>query len=198
MSLMNFGRTSSTAPFRRAVNDIFESMERDMLAPWGLASRFPSAGGAFPAPSSGDIVIGNGGFSGMNLDFHETSNGFQLTADLPGMKEEDISVDVDNESGVLTVTGERKNETEETSDGEDGKRKYHFVERSYGKTTRSVRLPETADTANASAGYTSGVLTVTFPKKQPPAARRLQIPVVGGDGGNGNDAPASEGNMEDK
>ena len=70
--------------------------------------------------------------------------------------------------------------------------------------TRSVRLPETADTANASAGYTSGVLTVTFPKKEPPAARRLQIPVVGGDERDGkasiegNDTPASEGNMEKK
>eukprot|EP00752_Nemacystus_decipiens_P010196 g9086.t1 len=176
------------------MNDIFESMERDMLAPWG--------GGAFLAPSSGSNAVGR--FSGMNVDFHETTNGFQLTADLPGMKQEDISVDVDNESGVLTVTGERKNEREETSDGEDGKRKYHFVERSYGKMTRSVRLPETADASNASAGYTSGVLTVTFPKKESPAARRLQIPVVGGDGGDGkapiegNDTPASEGNTQNK
>ena len=96
------------------MNDIFESMERDMLAPWGLARQFPSAGGAFSSlSSSGD----------MNLDFHETKSGFELAADLPGMKQEDISVDVDNESGVLTVTGERKHEREERSDGDDGKRK---------------------------------------------------------------------------
>ena len=44
----------------------------------------------------------------MNIDFHETRNGFQLTAEPPGMREEDISVDVDNESGLLTVSGERK------------------------------------------------------------------------------------------
>eukprot|EP00903_Cladosiphon_okamuranus_P009568 g9110.t1 len=165
------------------MDDIFESMERDMLAPWGFASRFPSAGSAFP--SLFDRAFGGGRIADMNLDFHETSSGFQLVADLPGMSEKDISVDVDNDSGVLTVSGERKNEREEKEEGEDGKKKYHFVERSYGKMTRSVRLPETADTANASASYTSGVLTVTFPKKEAPPARRSQIPVVGGGGSDG-------------
>ena len=63
--------------------------------------------------------------------------------------------------------------------------RYHFVERSYGKSTRSVRLPETADAENAIAGYSAGVLTVTFPKKEAPTARRLQIPVMGGDGRDG-------------
>ena len=53
----------------------------------------------------------------------KTSNGFQLTADLPGMKEEDISVDAHNKSGVLTVSGERKNERKEKGDGEDGQRR---------------------------------------------------------------------------
>ena len=85
-------------------------MERDMLAPWGFASRFPAAGGAFPA-MSGD----------MNLDFHETKDGYQLTADLPGMTEKDISVDVNSESGVLTVSGERKDEREETGEGDGGR-----------------------------------------------------------------------------
>ena len=103
------------------MDDIFESMERDMLAPWGFASRFPSTGSAFPTLS--DYVFGGRRVADINLDFHETSDGFQLTADLPGMTEKDISVDVDNESGVLTVSGERKNEREETNDGEDGNRK---------------------------------------------------------------------------
>ena len=91
---------------------MFRSMEQDMMAPWGFATRFPAAGGAFPA-MSGD----------MNLDFHETKDGFQLTADLPGMTEKDISVDVDTKSGVLTVSGERKDEREEVEEGEDGGRK---------------------------------------------------------------------------
>lgn len=58
-------------------------------------------------------------------------------------------------------------------------RRFHFVERSFGRMTRSVRLPEAADTTNASAAYTAGVLTVTLPKREPPASKRLRIPVGG-------------------
>ena len=59
----------------------------------------------------------------MNLDFHETNNGYELSADLPGMKKEDIKVYIDIESGVLTVTGERKLEREENSEGGNEQRK---------------------------------------------------------------------------
>ncbi|CAM9878535.1 unnamed protein product [Scytosiphon promiscuus] len=168
MSLINRGANTLRGPLGRTLSDAFRSMERDMLAPWGLASRFPNAGDAF-TPLPGD----------MNLDFHETKGGFKLTADLPGMREKDISVDVDTDSGVLTVSGERKEEREEKSDGDDGEKKYHFVERSYGKMTRSIRLPETADTSNATADYSAGVLNITFPKREAPTPSRLQIPIGG-------------------
>ena len=59
----------------------------------------------------------------MNLDFHETNNGYELSADLPGMKKEDIKVYIDIESGVMTVTGERKLEREENSEGGNEQRK---------------------------------------------------------------------------
>lgn len=59
--------------------------------------------------------------------------------------------------------------------------RYHFVERSYGKTTRSIRLPETADTSKANADYTGGVLTLTFPKREAATTRRIRIPVEDGD-----------------
>ena len=59
-------------------------------------------------------------------------------------------------------------------------RRFHFVERSYGKTTRSIRLPETADVSKASADYSSGVLTLTFPKREVAASRRIRIPVEDG------------------
>ena len=77
--------------------------------------------------------------------------------------------------------------------------RYHFVERSYGKTTRSIRLPETADASKANADYSGGVLTLTFPKREVAATRRIRIPVEG-DGGKlstteegGGTAPAAEG-----
>ncbi|CAM9776109.1 unnamed protein product, partial [Ascophyllum nodosum] len=110
----------------------------------------------------------------MNLDFHETNNGYELSADFPGMKKEDIEVYIYIESGVLTVTGERKQEREEKSEGDKEQRKYHFVSL-LCKTTRSVRLPYTADTSKASAAYVNGVLKVNFPKQEPPSARRVQI-----------------------
>ena len=56
------------------------------------------------------------------------------------------------------------------------------MERSYGKTTRSVRLPGTADTSKASATYVNGVLKLNFPKREPPSARRVQIPIGDGEG----------------
>ena len=59
----------------------------------------------------------------MNLDFHETNNGYELSVDLPGMKKEDIKVDIDSESGVLTVTEERNQEREEKSEGGNEQRK---------------------------------------------------------------------------
>lgn len=105
------------------MNDVFDSMERDIMAPMGMGSRFPIG---FPGNPSHRITSFPGGFNGdfgMNLDFHETSKGFELNADLPGMKKEDITVDVDRDSGVLTVTGERKQEREEKSEGAEGDRK---------------------------------------------------------------------------
>ena len=114
---------------RVEVNDMFDSMERDfMQAPWGMATRFPR----FPAGHMlTDIAGGGGGDSGfgegkfgMHVDFHETKGGFELTADLPGVQKEDITVDVDNERGMLTVSGERKSTREEKSEGGgEGERK---------------------------------------------------------------------------
>eukprot|EP00904_Undaria_pinnatifida_P009085 jgi/Undpi1/5306/HiC_scaffold_2.g00587.m1 len=170
------------------MNDVFDSMERDfMMNPsWGTAFRFPHVHPMLPSINPAASGVQDGRF-GMHLDFHETENGFELTADLPGVRKDDITVDVDRESGVLTVSGERKSNREEKSegggDGEGGDRKYHFVERSYGKTTRSIRLPETADFSKANAEYTSGVLTLTFPKKEvAETARRIKIPIEDGTG----------------
>ncbi|CAN0457813.1 unnamed protein product [Ascophyllum nodosum] len=169
---------------RRAMHDVFDSMERDLMTPSGMSSRLPTID--FPGSSIGLVSavpsMGRKGGLGMNLDFHETNNGYELSADLPGMKKEDIKVDIDSDSGVLTVTGERKQEREQKSEGDNEQRKYHFVERSYGKTTRSVRLPDTADTSKASAAYVNGVLKLNFPEREPPSARRLQIPIGDGEG----------------
>ena len=107
------------------MHDVFDSMERDLMTPSGMSSRLPTID--FPGSSIGLVSavpsMGRKGGLGMNLDFHETNNGYELSADLPGMKKEDIKVDIDSDSGVLTVTGERKQEREQKSEGDNEQRK---------------------------------------------------------------------------
>ena len=107
------------------MHDVFDSMERDLVAPSGMSSRFPVInfpGSSISVVSAVPSMGGEGGL-GMNLDFHETNKGYELSADLPGMKKEDIKVDIDSESGVLTVTGERKQEREEKGGDNNEQRK---------------------------------------------------------------------------
>lgn len=92
------------------------------------------------------------------VDIVEDENEFRITADLPDVKKEDVNIEVHD--GVLTLSGERKHEVEE----KDEKKKFHRVERSYGKYVRSFRLPEGVDADNVAAKYDAGVLNVTLPK----------------------------------
>ena len=71
------------------------------------------------------------------MDLVENEGAYVLRADLPGLSDEDVSVEVEN--NVLTVSGERKSSTEEKAEG------YHRVERSYGRFSRALRLPEGVD-----------------------------------------------------
>ena len=96
------------------------------------------------------------------IDVAETDEGLTVTAELPGMEEKDIEVDLTN--NVLTLKGEKKSETEEK------KADYHFRERSYGSFQRSVAVPFEVDPDTVEAGFAKGVLTITLPR--PPEARR--------------------------
>jgi HSP20 family protein len=93
-----------------------------------------------------------------------------VRADVPGMKKEDLHVDV--EDGVLTLRGERRHENEERR--EDG---YFHSERTYGQFYRAIPLPEGVDTEQCEARYEDGVLEVTLPapKEEERKARRIQI-----------------------
>ena len=105
-----------------------------------------------------------------SMDIKDTGDAYQLMADLPGMKKEDIQLDLDGDR--LTITAQRKNETEE-SDESSG---YIRRERSYGSYTRTMDV-SAVDTSAITASYTDGVLTLNMPKKQPevPTSRRLEI-----------------------
>jgi len=107
------------------------------------------------------------GFS-PSVDIYEDDDAIVLSAEVPGLKPDDIHVHVENH--VLTLGGERKLEREETKD------RYHRVERSYGSFTRSFALPRNLDTESIEASLDDGVLRLRLPKKpQGETKRRIQI-----------------------
>ncbi|XP_019199180.1 PREDICTED: 18.1 kDa class I heat shock protein-like [Ipomoea nil] len=96
-------------------------------------------------------------FAAARIDWKETSEAHIFKADLPGMKKEEVKVEVED-GRVLQISGERSKEKEEKND------KWHRIERSSGKFLRRFRLPENAKMDEVKAGMENGVLTVTVPK----------------------------------
>ena len=92
-----------------------------------------------------------------------------LRADLPGLRKEDVDVEI--EDGILTISGERSNENEEDREG------YYHSERSYGQFQRSLALPEGVTGDNCDATFKDGVLEVTIPmpKQNERSAKKVQI-----------------------
>jgi HSP20 family protein len=90
------------------------------------------------------------------VDIAETDKGFRITAELPGMKKEDVEVSVSQ--GLLTIKGEKREEREEKEKG------YYLSERRFGAFQRSFRLPNQADADRIEAKFDNGVLTLTVPK----------------------------------
>ncbi|CAN0468407.1 unnamed protein product, partial [Discosporangium mesarthrocarpum] len=86
-----------------------------------------------------------------------------------------ITLDIDSGTRRLNLSAERKLERKEERKDEEGGTRYHFAERSYGKFSRSIRLPENTDMDNANADYSNGVLHLTFPKKEVAGPRKIAI-----------------------
>jgi HSP20 family protein len=103
------------------------------------------------------------------MDLVETQDDFVLRADLPGIGEKDVSIELEN--NVLTVSGERKAEQEERHEG------YYRIERATGSFARSLSLPEGIDAASVSATFDNGVLTVRIPKPVQAKPKRVRIGV---------------------
>ncbi|KAF8840836.1 small heat shock protein [Paxillus ammoniavirescens] len=104
------------------------------------------------------------------MDLHEDpeSNTVSAIFDLPGLKQEDVRVDI--HSDRLTVSGEKKVDQQRDEAG------YSVRERSYGKFTRTLILPQGTKPEDVKAKMESGVLTVTFPKAQPqPQPKRIDV-----------------------
>jgi HSP20 family protein len=133
-----------------------------------------------------DAFVGRGGGTSWvpAVDIHETSKELRIDVELPGIREEDVELEVEN--GMLAIRGQKSVERKE----EDEEGRYHLVERSYGSFFRSFQLPPGVDEKQIHADYDQGVLHIRIPKAALPQPRRIQIGGVSGERARG-EAPES-------
>ena len=132
------------AVFGENMLDLFDDLDRDFFRGFGRPER---------------MLYGKNAPRMMKTDVKETETGYELAVDLPGMKKDEVKVELEEASKVLQISGERSREQEEKND------KWHRVERSSGKFLRRFRLPENAKVEEINASMENGVLTVTVPKE---------------------------------
>ena len=101
------------------------------------------------------------------IDVAEDDGNYVVTAEIPGTRREDITVEV--HGGTLTIRGEKRNEREERDEHRS------FVERSFGTFSRSFTLPANADDRKVDASFEAGVLTVTIAKSEEAKPRTVAI-----------------------
>ncbi len=101
------------------------------------------------------------------VDIYETDDSFIVKAELPGVKKEDVSVNIEN--GLLTIKGEKKTETED--------KKRHRVECTYGSFIRSFTLPQSVAIDKVEAKYKNGLLNLTIPKEKQAAPNQIEVKI---------------------
>lgn len=139
---------SSSEPFgtlQREINRVFDEVFRGAGTSGGAASFAPS------------------------IDVHETTNGLEIAAELPGCAEKDIHLSL--EGDLITIAGEKSNERKEEKEG------MRLSERSYGSFRRSFRLPFAPEQDKVSATFDKGVLKVALPRPAQGAPATSRIPI---------------------
>ena len=122
------------------------------------------------------------------MDLVEHDDHFLLRADLPGLTEGDVSIELND--GSLTISGERKAEHAKQERG------FYRVERQFGNFSRTLTLPDGIDGEQIKASFTNGVLEVWIPKPEERKPRR--IPIGGAENGNGNGHATLEGTATER
>ena len=159
--LIPFGRERRLAPFARGGDHPFEMFQREMSRMFddffrGAPTRFTGAEAPFGGPMP-------------RVDVSETDNEYEVKAELPGLEESDVNLQLAN--NVLSIRGEKKAEREEKD------KNYYLSERSFGSFQRSIPLPTDVEEDQVQASFKSGVLTVRLPKTEraKSQARRIEI-----------------------
>jgi HSP20 family protein len=142
------------------------------LNPWSAFDRLPSLREELSRLFDFALPTRDSGlFSGWTpaLDVYDEKDNFVVKAELPGLKKEDIDINVHN--GVLTISGERRQETEK-KEGQTFR-----SERYFGRFQRSVTLPAAVDVSKVKASYKDGVLTIDLPKAEEAKPKQIAISV---------------------
>lgn len=129
---------------------MFEDVFNERLTP------FISSMGSMMAPT-------------FKVDISEDEKAIYLSADIPGVKKEDVKVSIEDD--VISISAER------TQAEEEKKKNYHRVERSWGSLSRSFTIGDNVDSDNITANYDNGVLKVVVPKKEPEEKKSKEVPV---------------------
>jgi len=144
------------------------------LVRWNpFADEFFSSGGLFSSPfarfakSMDELRAGRASQLSPAVDLAEDEKGYAVSIELPGVKKEDVVVEL--HGNVLSVRGEKKSERE-------GKQERgHWLERSFGSFSRSFTLPPGALADELKAAFKDGVLTIEIPKREPVKAKQIAI-----------------------
>ncbi|XP_024177207.1 17.3 kDa class I heat shock protein [Rosa chinensis] len=142
-----FGRRSGAFGRRSGAFDPFslDAWDHHPLDPWPFRS----------VSSQSETAS----FAHAHIDWKETPTAYVFKADVPGLRKDEVKVEVED-GKILQISGERKRDVEEKTDT------WHRVERSSGSFTRRFRLPENARVEQVQAAMENGVLTVTVPKEK--------------------------------
>jgi HSP20 family protein len=119
--------------------------------------------------TAGFTSLGNGMTNATlpNMDVAETDKEIEITAELPGLEEKDVQINISD--NVLTVRGEKKAEKEQKD------KNYRLIERSYGAFERSLQLPEGVNADAIKATIDKGVLKVVVPKPAPAQSKKIEV-----------------------
>ncbi|KAI3859014.1 hypothetical protein MKX03_011107 [Papaver bracteatum] len=158
------------------IPSFFGNQRTNVFDPFSLDIWDPFQGFPFSTGALTDLQGGSGAaretsqLANTRIDWKETPQAHVFTADLPGVKKEEVKVEVE-EGRVLQISGERSRESEEKND------KWHRVERSSGKFLRRFTLPENAKMEEVKATMENGVLTVCIPKveQKKPEVKSIEI-----------------------
>jgi HSP20 family protein len=161
--LIPFGRERRLAPFGRGGDHPFEAFQREMSRMFddffrGVPTRFTGAEAPFGTMP--------------RVDVSETDNEYEVKAELPGLEDKDINLQLAN--NVLSIRGEKKAEREEKD------KNYFLSERSFGSFQRSIPFPTEVEEDQVQASFKRGVLTVRLPKTERAKSQAKRIEVKSG------------------